>query len=312
MSASGSPHPPFIRQPVALLANAGVWINRALESTLQPLGYRAVSVSSGSELLERAPALGPDVILMDANLQDTNSVTVCRALRRNAALPWNVPIIMLTSTPDTKQQRLAALEAGASDYLNLTLNAEELALKVDAITRVKLETDRRLEESAVNPSSGLYTMRGLERRARELTADAFRRHAPLACLALGIEVETAGAPRSAARVPAAAQFAAHVLLTGARASDAMGDLGVAEFALLAPATAPKGAERMAERLSQFVEGAGPRPAGVPPLRVRAGYEAVADLHETPIEPASLLEHASIALHEAASTGDGERIRAYRP
>ena len=312
MSASGSPHPPFIRQPLALLANAGVWINRALESTLQPLGYRAVSVSSGSELLERAPALGPDVILMDANLQDTNSVTVCRALRRNAALAWNVPIIMLTSTPDTKQQRLAALEAGASDYLSMTLNAEELGLKLDAMTRVKLETDRRLEESAVNPSNGLYTMRGLERRARELTADAFRRHAPLACLALGIEVETAGTPRSAARVPAAAQFAAHVLLTGARASDAMGGLGVAEFALLAPATAPKGAERMAQRLSQFVESAGPRPAGVPPLRVRAGYEAVADLHETPIEPASLLEHASIALHQAASTGDGERIRAYRP
>ena len=312
MSPSGPSHQPFIRQPLALLATAGVWINRAIESTLQPLGYRAVSVSSGSELLERAPALGPDVILMDANLQDTNSVTVCRALRRNAALPWNVPIIMLTSTLDTKQQRLAALEAGASDYLSVTLNADELAIKLDAMTRVKLETDRRLEESAVNPSSGLYTMRGLERRARELTADAFRRHAPLACLALGIEVETAGAPRSAARVPAAAQFAAHVLLTGARASDAMGGLGVAEFALLAPATAPQGAERMAQRLSQFVENAGPRPAGVPPLRVRAGYEAVADLHETPIEPATLLEHASIALHEAASTGNGERIRAYRP
>ena len=303
---------PFVRQPLALLANAGVWINRALESTLQPLGYRAVSVSSGSELLERAPALGPDVILMDANLQDTNSVTVCRALRRNAALPWNVPIIMLTSNPDTKQQRLAALEAGASDYLSMTLHAEELALKLDAMTRVKLETDRRLEESAVNPSSGLYTMRGLERRARELTNDAFRRHAPLACLALGIEVETAGAPRSAARVPAAAEYAAHVLLAGARACDAVGGLGVAEFVLLAPATSPPGAEKMARRLSQVVESATPRPAGVPPLRVRAGYEAVADVHATPIEPARLLEHASTALHEAASTGNGERIRAYQP
>jgi len=303
---------PFIRQPLALLASSGVWINRALESTLQPLGYRAVSVSTGTELLERAPALGPDVILVDANLQDTNSVTVCRALRRNAILPWNVPIIMLTSNTDTKQQRLAALEAGATDYLNMTLNAEELAFKLDAMTRVKLETDRRLEDSGVNPSSGLYTVRGLERRARELTNDAFRRHAPLACLALGIEVETSGATRSAARVPAAAEYAAQVLLAGARASDAMGGLGVAEFALLAPATAPPGAEKMARRLSQVVESAGPRPAGVPPLRVRAGYEAIADVHETPINPATLLEHASAALHQAASTGNGERIRAYQP
>ena len=303
---------PFMRQPLALLASSGVWINRALESTLQPLGYRAVSVSTGTELLERAPALAPDVVLVDANLQDTNSVTVCRALRRNAILSWNVPIIMLTSNSDTKQQRLAALEAGATDCLNMTLNAEELALKLDAMTRVKLETDRRLEESGVNPSSGLYTLRGLERRARELTNDAFRRHAPLACLALGIEVETSGATRSAARMPAAAEYAAQVLLAGARASDAMGGLGVAEFALLAPATAPPGAEKMARRLSQVVESAGPRPAGVPPLRVRAGYEAIADVHETPINPATLLEHASAALHQAASTGDGERIRAYQP
>ena len=303
---------PFIRQPLALLASSGAWINRALESTLQPLGYRAVSVATGTELLERAPALGPDVILVDANLQDTNSVTVCRALRRNAMLPWNVPIIMLTSNPDTKPQRLAALEAGATDCLNMTLNAQELALKLDAMTRVKLETDRRLEESGVNPSSGLYTVRGLERRARELTNDAFRRHAPLACLALGIEVETSGATRSATRVPAAVEYAAHALLAGARASDAMGGLGVAEFALLAPATAPAGAEKMARRLSRVVEGAGPRPAGVPPLRVRAGYEAIADVHETPINPATLLEHASAALHQAASTGDGERIRAYQP
>ena len=303
---------PFMRQPLALLASSGVWINRALESTLQPLGYRAVSVSTGTELLERAPALGPDVVLVDANLQDTNSVTVCRALRRNAIVSWNVPIIMLTSNSDTKQQRLAALEAGATDCLNMTLNAEELALKLDAMTRVKLETDRRLEESGVNPSSGLYTVRGLERRARELTNDAFRRHAPLACLALGIEVETSGATRSAARVPAAAEYAAQVLLEGARASDAMGGLGVAEFALLAPATAPPGAEKMARRLSQVVESAGPRPAGVPPLRVRAGYEAIADVHETPINPATLLEHASAALHQAASTGNGERIRAYQP
>lgn len=303
---------PFMRQPLALLASSGVWINRALESTLQPLGYRAVSVSTGTELLERAPALAPDVVLVDANLQDTNSVTVCRALRRNAILSWNVPIIMLTSNSDTKQQRLAALEAGATDCLNMTLNAEELALKLDAMTRVKLETDRRLEESGVNPSSGLYTVRGLERRARELTNDAFRRHAPLACLALGIEVETSGATRSAARMPAAAEYAAQVLLAGARASDAMGGLGVAEFALLAPATAPPGAEKMARRLSQVVESAGPRPAGVPPLRVRAGYEAIADVHETPINPATLLEHASAALHQAASTGNGERIRAYQP
>src|SRR5256886_16443918 len=71
-----------------------------------------------------------------------------------------------------KQQRLAALEAGAWDYVSVLLNPEELTLKVDAMARLKLEMERALEESAVDPGSGLYTLRGLERRAREPAAGA--------------------------------------------------------------------------------------------------------------------------------------------
>jgi len=45
--------------------------------------------------------------------------------------------------------------------------------------------------------------------------------------------------------------------------------------------------------------------------VHAGYDAVTDVHQTPVEPASLLEHAGTALHQARG-GAGERIRAYKP
>ena len=179
---------PFIRIPVVLVAHAGTWLTRALDSMLAPQGYRVLSVASGRELLEQAPELGPDVVRLDANLQDVDSIVVCRRLRLHRAVSWHTPVIMITSTPATKQQRLAALEAGAWDYLSVGLNAEELLLKVDAFTRVKLETDHVLEEDT-EPESGLYTKRGLERRARELVSDAFRRHAPLACVALSVEPE---------------------------------------------------------------------------------------------------------------------------
>jgi len=78
--------------------------------------------------------------------------------------------------------------------------------------------------------------------------------------------------------------------------------------VLAPGTAPEGAAKMAQRLARVIETAGPRPAGVPPLRVHAGYDAVADPHH--VEPAALLEHAGTALHQARA-GTGERIQAYR-
>ena len=299
---------PFSRAPVVLVAHAfGTWLSQALPNLVKAPGYRVHFVLSGRELLDRAPLVRPDVILLDADLPDLDSIAVCRTLRQNRAA-WNMPVIMITGTPATKQQRVAALEAGAWDCLSVLLNPEELTLKVDAIVRLRLEMDLALETSAVDPASGLYTLRGLERRARELTSEAVRRHAPLACVALGIGVDPKG--ESGAAPPAAAAYAAQVLQASGRTSDCVGSLGPGEFAVLAPATAPEGAEQMARRLSRMIETRGPRPAGVPPLRVHAGYDAVADVRQTPVEPVSLLEHAGTALHQARA-GTGERIRAYR-
>jgi len=293
---------PFIRIPVVLVAHGGTWLTRALDSMLAPQGFRVLAVTSGRELLEQAPDMRPDVVLMDANLQDLDSIVVCRKLRQLGAVSWHTPVIIITSTPATKQQRLAALEAGAWDYLSLGLNAEELLLKVDAFTRVKLETDHVLEEDTAS-ESGLYTKRGLERRARELVSDAFRRHAPLACVALSVEADATASP-------VVVDFASRLLQASGRASDAIGRAASGEFLVLAPSTAPPGAAQMARRLSQAIE-RGPRPAGLPPLEVRAGFEAVVDLHETPLDPASLLGHASVALGRARSAGNGSRIQRYQ-
>ena len=304
---------PFRRPPVLLVANAfGTWLSQALANLIKARGYRVHFVLTGQELLARLPELRPDVIVLDAGLPDVDSVSLCARLGQHPAA-WNLPIVMITSAPATKQQRIAALEAGAWDYLSVLLDPEELTLKIDAMARLKLETDHRLEESVLDPASGLYTMRGLEHRARELTAEAFRRHAPLACVALGLELDPKGQPpgASAAALPAATAHAARVLHKTGRTSDCIGALRAGEFAVLAPATGADGAVQLAQRLSRVIEIAGPRPAGVPPLRVLAGYEAVADVRATPLDPATLLEHAGSALRQARRAGSEERIQAYR-
>jgi len=301
------PRTPFSRPPVVLAVSvAGTWLRQALSGLLKSQGYRVQFASSGHELLERAAAVRPDIVVLDTDLPDLDAVAVCRALRQNRAA-WDMPVMMITSLAATQGQRRAGLEAGAWDYLSIVLSPEELTLKLDAMARLKLDLERALEHSSVNPVSGLYTRHGLERRARELAADALRRHSPLACVALGIEPD----PRGASARSAAVAYAATVLQASARASDAIGDLTEGAFAVLAPATPPEHALSMARRLSRLIETAGPRPAGVPPLRVHAGYEAAANVHETPIEPASLIEHAGAALTQARAGGPGERIRAYR-
>jgi PleD family two-component response regulator len=285
---------------VLVAVTAGTWLSQAVSSLLEPRGYRVQFASTGRELLERAPRLRPDLVVLDTDLSDLDGVAVCRQLRQHRAA-WDMPVLMVTATPVTKDELVAALEAGAWDHVSILLSPEELTLKLDAMARLKLDLDRTLEESAVDPGSGLYTRRGLERRARELTAEAMRRHAPLACVALSVEPD-----------PAAAAYAVKVLQASGRASDAIGSLGRGEaFAVLAPGTAPPAALQMARRLSLVIETAEPRPAGVGPLRVHAGYDAVADVHETPIPPASLFEHAEAALREARAAREGERIRGYQ-
>jgi PleD family two-component response regulator len=302
-----APRPPFSRPPVVLAVSvAGTWLRQALAGLLKSQGYRVQFASSGGELLERAATVRPDIVVLDTDLPDLDAVAVCRALRQNRAA-WDMPVMMITSLPATEGQRRAGLEAGAWDYLSVVLSPVELTLKLDAMARLKLDLERALEHSSVNPVSGLYTRRGLERRARELAADALRRHSPLACVALGIEPDPTGASERTAAVT----YAATVLQASARASDAIGDLTEGAFAVLAPATPPEHALTMARRLSRLIETAGPRPAGVPPLRVHAGYEAADNVHETPIEPVSLIEHAGAALIQARAAGPGERIQAYR-
>src|SRR2546421_10043697 len=113
-----------------------------------------------------------------------------------------------------------------------------------------------MEQSALDPGGVLTPLRGLERRARRLAADALRRRAPLACVALGIGVDPKGAAESSAALPAAAAYAGQVLQASGRTSDCVGSLREGEFAVLAAATAPEGAERMAQPLCRGVASGG--------------------------------------------------------
>ena len=137
-------------------------------------------------------------------------------------------------------------------------------------------------------------------------ADAFRRHNSLACLVIGVDP----APNAAADPGAlsrALEQVGQALQTISRASDAIGRLGRSEFAVIAPGTSAEGAVRLAERLAEAVENGG---RDAPGFKLRAGYEAVSDLHLTPMEPVDLLVRATTALRQSRADGDGHRFRRY--
>ena len=84
---------------------------------------------SAAEALERAPAVSPDVAVIDVRLPDRDGVTVCRELR---SLIDGLSVLMLTSFDD-EDALLAAVMAGATGYVLKQVGGNNL---VDAIRRV--------------------------------------------------------------------------------------------------------------------------------------------------------------------------------
>jgi diguanylate cyclase (GGDEF)-like protein len=224
-------------------------------------------------------------------------------LRGDPRISGSTPILLCMAEQGSRELRLAALRAGAWECIVPPHDADEILLKVGAYVRAKLDADRARVEGLLDPITGLYNRQGLARRARELGSQAFREHGPLACLALALDVESAAEPAPAEQVrvgPATAVVrCVQALKSSARLSDVIGRLGAMEFAVLAPGTDDSGARRLAERLAGTLQG---NADTQPPLRVRCGYEAVANLGYAPIEPVELLVRASAALRTGKVEG----------
>jgi len=293
------------RQPLALIASAEEWLARALESVLARRNMVVSRVASGRGALDSVRDTSPDLILLDYSLRDLDSVRLCLQLREQNLVTPSTPVIVLSALPVTKEQRAAALRAGAWDVLSFPLDAEELALRFETYVGGKLDADRAWRASLVERTTGLYNAQGLERRAGELTAEARRRRAALACVAVSVEPTS----DAAADGNVVGQIAL-VLRSKSRLSDAVGCWDGREFAVLAPGTDPPGAVTFARRLVEALEAGAGQVASR--LDVRAGYEAAADSQATPVAPQALLEHARSALARSrAEPPGGDHIRRYR-
>lgn len=276
--------------PLVLLASDQEWSTRSLESVLGPHGFASIRAYTGRQALELIRRTHPDVVIVDSGMPDIPGVELCVQLRSDPEFPSSTPIVMTTAGPASRSQRLDAYRAGVWEYLSMPVDAEALILKLSAFVRAKREIDRSREESLLDDSTGLYNVRGLARRAREMGAEASRRHAPLACVA--VTANAAGATNGDELDPRVAGELGELCRRTARASDAVGRLGRSDFAIIAPATDDAGAVRLAERIR---EGANATGLGAASYEVRAGYCAYDDFAQSPVDAVEMLLRASTAL-----------------
>src|SRR5438876_11651007 len=84
-----------------------------LERTLSAEGYGVVSAADGGGALAEVERAVPDVLVLDVAMPGLDGLDVCRRLRAKGR---GVPILLLTAR-DAVPHRIAALDAGADDYL---------------------------------------------------------------------------------------------------------------------------------------------------------------------------------------------------
>jgi PleD family two-component response regulator len=283
----------YPRPPLALILTDQEWVSLSMVTLFAPRGYAVLRAFSGQQAVQRMREAPVDLLMIDRDLKDMSAIDLCGSMRQQNAA---TPLLMLSTSPWNRDEKLAALRAGAWEVCSLPMDSEELFVRVDTWVRSKLSGDVAREQGLLDPETGLYNAQGLLRRIGELGAGALRHRRPIACLVLAADPGPA-APASPSQTWTAATAAtlAATLREAGRASDTIGRLSPTEFVVVAPDTDSTGVLGLAGRLHARVRSAfAHNDAG----RVRVGCYAVPDFREASIAPTELLIRAAEASRSA--------------
>jgi two-component system, OmpR family, KDP operon response regulator KdpE len=105
-------------------------IRRVMRATLIGHGYEVLDARNGEDGLEKAAEDPPSLVLLDMNMPGLSGLETCRLLRAGS----DVPVIIL-SVRNTEKDKVAALDAGADDYITKPFSIEELLARIRAALR---------------------------------------------------------------------------------------------------------------------------------------------------------------------------------
>jgi two-component system KDP operon response regulator KdpE len=125
-----------MNNPKVLVVDDEDAIRRFLRVTLTSQAYTVVEAASGQDALSSAATHKPDLVILDLGLPDIDGVEVTRLLRE-----WTqIPIIIL-SVRGSESDKIAALDAGADDYLTKPFGVGELLARLRAALRRIAQTN---------------------------------------------------------------------------------------------------------------------------------------------------------------------------
>jgi len=117
-------------QPLVLIVDDETPIRRFLRLSLAGEGYRVIEAATAAETLESIAGQHPDVVILDLGLPDRDGLDLTREVREWSAVP-----IVVLSAREKENDKVAALEAGADDYVTKPFGVGELIARVRVALR---------------------------------------------------------------------------------------------------------------------------------------------------------------------------------
>jgi len=132
------------RAPKILIVDDESQIRTLLKATLSRAGYVVVEAANAREALSAKAIDKPDLVLLDLGLPDRDGLELVDSLRAD---PRSALIVV--SARDQTEQKVAALDLGADDYVTKPFDTEELLARVRASLRQRLasEVERQVVEA---------------------------------------------------------------------------------------------------------------------------------------------------------------------
>jgi len=116
--------------PLVLVIEDEQPIRRFLRASLESEGYRVKEAATASDGLLQARTQRPDLILLDLGLPDGDGLEVTKCVRMDSTVP-----IVVLSARGQEQDKVAALDAGADDYLTKPFGVGELTARIRVALR---------------------------------------------------------------------------------------------------------------------------------------------------------------------------------
>jgi len=161
------------QKPLVLVIDDEPQMRRFVRLALSTRGYRIVEAATGEEGLRQATAYTPEVVLLDLGLPDMNGIEIVKALRE-----WSTMPVLVISAHGEEDAKVAALDAGADDYLTKPFGASELTARIRvALRHAALMRDTSTTSVTIGPDILIdLTKRVVTKRGEEvhLTATEYK------------------------------------------------------------------------------------------------------------------------------------------